>query len=116
MVVKEKELDILTSTEKAKKRAGSESMANVTSLADPIPSNDEPVSRAAAVVKKRESPNRYAKRIRSPVKETGALNRPMGTSKPAMNMVVNVTIGPIRKIQVVVVLKTIPLRNSLIMS
>jgi hypothetical protein len=57
-VDKEKEPDILTNTEKAKNRAGSESVAKVTSLADPMPSNDEPVSKAAAVVKNLDNPKR----------------------------------------------------------
>ena len=35
-------------------------LEKVASRAPPIPSNDEPVSSAAAIVKKRPSPNRYA--------------------------------------------------------
>ncbi len=39
--------------------------------AAPMPSNAEPVSRAAEAVKNRPRPSRYASRIRSPVNEIG---------------------------------------------
>ena len=46
------------STISARKRAGSERQAKVTSRDAPMPSKAEPVSSAAAVVKKRPSPKR----------------------------------------------------------
>ena len=52
------EPESFASTNSPKKKAGSARQANVTSRAAPMPSNGEPVSRAAVVVKKRPRPNR----------------------------------------------------------
>src|SRR4051812_35080508 len=76
IVVRLNEPESLASTRKARNNAGSEKQAKVTSRAAPIPSNDEPVSSAAVVVKKRARPKRYANKIKSPVKRMGLLNRP----------------------------------------
>ncbi len=55
---KRSEPDRRASARNAKNSAGSVSHANPTSRAAPMPSNGEPVSRAAAAVKKRPSARR----------------------------------------------------------
>src|SRR5712691_7046399 len=55
---RESDPDNFASTRKARNNAGSEKHANVTPRAAPNPSNDDPVSSAADVVKNRASPNR----------------------------------------------------------
>ena len=64
--------ELARATSRPRKNAGSARHAKVTSRAAPIPSNAEPVSRAAAAVKNRPRPSRYASRTRSPAKCTGA--------------------------------------------
>ena len=52
------EPDSLARTSRPRKNAGSARQAKVTSRAAPIPSNGEPVSRAAEAVKNRPRPSR----------------------------------------------------------
>ncbi len=99
-----------------KNNAGSARHANVTSRAPPMPSNDEPVSSAAATVKNRPSPSTYANTTKSPANAIGARWPAIGTSSAAVNPVARPTTGPARKIHVVVVLNTAPLRSSFTMS
>ena len=81
-----------------------------------MPSNAEPVSRAAEAVKNRPRPSRYASRIKSPVNEIGPLELASGISSTAIPAVTSPTTGPARNTQVVVVLKTEPFRKSLMRS
>src|SRR5579872_2148467 len=105
--------DRLARTRNPRNNAGSARQAKVTSRAAPMPSNGEPVSSAAQAVKNRPNPSKYAKSNTSPVNEIGALGPTRGISNPASATVANPTTGPARKIQVVVVLITEPLRKSL---
>src|SRR5713101_9751925 len=99
-------------TSRPRKIAGSAKQAKVTSRAAPIPSNDEPVSRAAHAVKNRPRPSKYANRITSPSNEIGALPWAKGTTSAPMPTVTRPTTGPARNTQVVVGLKTEPFRKS----
>ncbi len=108
--------DSLARTSSPRNSAGSARHAKVTSRAAPIPSKAEPVSRAADAVKNRPRPSRYASRIKSPVNETGAVALASGMSSTASAAVTRPTTGPARNTQVVVVLKTDPLRKSLMRS
>ena len=93
--------------------AGSASAEKKTSRLAPIPSNAEPVSKAAATVKNLASPSRYANSTKSPAKWTGASQGPNGTSSTAAAVAASVTIGPARNTHDVVRLYTAPLPSSL---
>ena len=81
-------------TRSPRKNAGSARQEKVTSRAAPMPSNDDPVSRAAAAVKNRPSPNRYARRIRSPGKRDRCHVEPAsGISNTATTAVTRPTTG-----------------------
>jgi hypothetical protein len=94
MPLKERDDDNRTNTRNAKNIAGSVRTAKVSSRLEPIPSKAEPVSRAAAVVKNRERPKRYAKRIKSPVNEITEGIRPKGMNRPATRGTAILRMGP----------------------
>src|SRR5258708_37213994 len=67
------ELPTRASARRPKKSAGSARQANGSSRAAPIPSHEDPVSSAAAVVNKRPRPERQKKRIMAPREPIGAM-------------------------------------------
>ena len=79
----------------------------------PIASKAAPVSRADSMMAKRPIPNRYAARIKSPVKARGEVAPPRGSRAMAHRVVARDMAGPQAKIQVVVRLMTSPLGMSL---
>ena len=95
-----------------RKSAGSAKLANVTSRLAPMPSKLDPVSSPASTRENRPSASREAKAMRSPEKLTTDW-RPSSGRKHAARIAVTVTAtGASRKIQVVEVLYTTPLRHS----
>jgi len=92
--LRDREPDNLARTRKAKNNAGSDRQAKVTSRDAPIPSKEEPVSRAAVVVKKRAKPKRLGEEQQVPVKAIGEPKRPKGMRRPAIRTADKVTTGP----------------------
>jgi len=81
-----------------------------------MPSKLDPVSSAAAMVKKRISPSIYARTMQSPVKAISDAVPPKGTRASDISAAAIETGGEALKIQVVVPLYTAPFRRNLIKS
>jgi hypothetical protein len=96
--------------------AGSAKHANVASRAAPIPSNDDPVSSAAAIVKNRDNPSTYARAMKSPSNDHMARASPIGIKSAPIRAPASATAGPAMKTHVVVVLTTDCFRSSFAMS
>src|ERR1019366_1354271 len=99
---------------KPKNKAGSAKEEKETSRAAPIPSKEDPVSRAAEAMKNRPKASKYTMKIMSPWKAKTALWCPRGTIREAVKIEIQPTRGPARNTQVVVRLKTIPFLKSFI--